>query len=131
VTNPPEPTAHGVRIDAQPGHATISIEGIPLPRGQVVGYQLEHDVANALPMLILHTRQPESVLFEGLARVAVGDRQSDAGQAVADFVLALDPVAVERAALDRTDLSGGKHEMTEAILKQIAEWALGVRDAGA
>jgi hypothetical protein len=38
----------------------------------------------------------------------------------------LDPAAVQRAALDRTDLSGGKHEITEAILKQIADWARGI-----
>jgi hypothetical protein len=125
MSAPSEPTAHGVRIDAQPGQATISIEGTPLPAGQVIGYQLEHDIATALPMLILHTRQPAGAVWEGLARVAVAEPQ-DAGEAVAQFVLGLDPAAVQRAALDRTDLSGGKHEITEAILKQIADWARGI-----
>ena len=124
MTAPSETRAHCVRISAQPGEADISIDGQPLPRGQVVGYTLEHDVSRELPLLVLHTRQPEGVLWEGLARVAVADN-TDAGQAVAEFVLGLDPAAVQRAALDRTDLSGGKNEITEAILKQIAEWARG------
>jgi hypothetical protein len=124
MTTPPEPTAHGVRIDAQPGHATISIDGTPLPAGQVTGYQLEHSIADALPMLILHTRQTDGIAFEGLARVAVAVPH-DPGESIAEFVLGLDPVAVQQAALDRPDLSGGKTEITEAILKQIADWARG------
>lgn len=128
MTAPSEPTVHGVRIDAQPGHATISIDGQPLPSGRVVGYQITHDVANELPMLVLHIREPASVAFEGLARVAVAE-QPDAGQAIADFVSNLDPAALQRAAFERDDLSGGKTETTEAILRQIAEWALGGRNA--
>jgi len=121
---PTQPQAHGIRIDAQPGHASITLDGTPLPAGQVTGYVLEHSIADALPMLILHTRQPEGAVWEGLARVAVAAPQ-DPQEAIAEFVLGLDPAAVERAALDRTDLSGGKHEITEAILKQIADWARG------
>jgi hypothetical protein len=124
MTTEAEPTAHGVRIDAQPGSATIRLDGTALPAGQVVGYQLEHSIADALPMLILHTRQADSVAFEGLARVAVASQQ-DVGKAIADFVLGLDPAAVERAALDRTDLDDGKTGVTEAILRQLAEWAQG------
>lgn len=120
-----EPTAYGVRIDAQPGQATITVDGHPLPRGQVVGYHLEHDIANALPLLILHTRQPESVLFEGLARVAVADQQTDVGEQIAAFLAGMDPAAVERAALDRDDLGGDKHSVTAAILQTLAEWAQG------
>lgn len=126
---PGDPQAHGVRIEAQPGQATIRIDGRPLPRGQVTGYQLEHSIADTLPMLVVHTRQADEVVWDGFARVAVATPQ-DPGQAVADFVLGLDPAAVQRAALDRGDLSGGKTEITEAILKQIAEWAMGGSDAG-
>lgn len=125
MSAPIEPIAHGVQIVAQPGSATISIDGTPLPAGQIVGYQLEHAVADGvLPMLVLHTRQDDAVYFEGLARVAVAVQQ-DPGQAIADFVLGLDPAAVQRAALDREDLDGGKTGVTEAILKQLAEWAQG------
>ncbi|MCX5000992.1 hypothetical protein [Streptomyces longwoodensis] len=119
-----EPTAHGVRIDAQPGQATIRIDGTPLPPGQVVGYQLEHSIADALPTLVLHTRQPESVVWEGLARVAVA-AQAEPGEQFAEWLSGLDPASLERAALDRDDLSGGKHEVTAAILRQIADWAQG------
>ncbi len=129
MTGTSEPTTYGVRIDAQPGHATISLNGTPLSAGQVVGYQLEHAIADSIPSLVLHTRQPDSIVWEGLARVAVAIHQ-DPGQAIADFVSGLDPAALQRAALDRDDLSGGKTEITEAVLRQIAEWALGGRDAG-
>jgi hypothetical protein len=122
---PTEPAAHGVRIDAQPGQATITLDGQPLPRGQVVGYRLEHDIANALPLLIVHTRQPESVLFEGLARVAVADQHDRTGEEIAAFLANMDPAAVERAALDRPDLGNDKHSVTAAILQTLTDVALG------
>jgi hypothetical protein len=121
---PTEPRAHGVHIDGQPGHARISIDGTPLPAGQVVGYTLEHDIANALPMLVLHAREAASVVWDGFARVAVATPQ-DPGEAVAGFLQGIDPAALERAALDRPDLDGGKHGVTAAILRQLADWAQG------
>ncbi len=121
---PSEPQAHGVRIDAQPGSAVITLDGATLPAGQLTGYHLEHSIADALPLLILHTRQPEGLVFEGLARVAVAVPH-DPGDAIAEFVLGLDPAAVQQAALDRADLAGGKNEITEAVLRQIADWARG------
>ncbi|MGW2739122.1 hypothetical protein ACWC4D_33595 [Streptomyces sp. NPDC001288] len=125
MTAPSEPTAHGVRIGASPGHATISIDGTPLPAGQIVGYELQHDIVNGLPMLLLHTRQPEGAVWEGLARVAVAETQQDLGEQIAAFLSGLNPAAVERAALDRDDLGNEKHSVTEAILKTIAGWAQG------
>ncbi|MEW1565835.1 hypothetical protein AB0454_22950 [Streptomyces sp. NPDC093509] len=119
-----ESTARGVRIQAQPGSATISLDGVSLPAGKVTGYVLEHDVANALPMLVIHTRQPDDVAFEGLARIAVAVPDNP-GDAIAEFLLGLDPAAVQRAALDRPDLEDGKAGVTAAILKQLAEWAQG------
>ena len=119
------PAAHGVRIDATPGDATISIDGLPLPRGQVTGYILQHDIQASLPSLILHTRQPAGVLFEGLATVAVAADQ-DYGDVIAQFLQGIDPATLQRAALDREE--GGKYGVTEAILKQLADWARGQRD---
>lgn len=121
---PSEPTAHGVRIDAQPGQADIRIDGTLIPTGQVVGYQIEHSIADALPMLLLHTRQADGIVWEGLARVAVAVQQ-DSGEATAAFLRGIDPAALQRAALDRPDLDGGKHGVTEAILRQLADWAEG------
>lgn len=125
MTAPIEPTAHGVRIDAQPGEAVISIDGTPLPRGQVVGYTLEHDVANALPMLVLHTRQPEGAVWDGLARVAVADPQQDLGEQIAAFLNNINPAALEGAALERDDLSDERYGLTAAMLATAADWARG------
>jgi hypothetical protein len=119
-----QPTAHGVRIDAQPGSATITIDGTPLPPGQVLGYQLEHSIADALPSLILHTRQTDGVAFEGLARVAIAVQQNPAAE-MAAFLEGIDPAALQRAALDRDDLDGSRHETTTAILRQLVDWVKG------
>jgi hypothetical protein len=125
MTTPPEPAAHGVRIDAQPGDATVTIDGTPLPRGQLTGYVLQHDIHQALPSLILHTRQPESVLFEGLATVAVAVDQSDATEMMVQFLQGIDPAALQRVAMDRDDLDDGKTGVTEAILRQLVDWVQG------
>ncbi|WP_329047160.1 hypothetical protein [Streptomyces sp. NBC_01422] len=125
MTVPTEPSAYGVQIDAQPGQATIRLDGQQLPAGQVTGYVLEHNVAAALPTLILHTRQPGSVQWAGLARVAVAAPEQDDGQVVAAFLQSIDPAALERAALERDDLDGSRHELTVAMLRQLADWAQG------
>jgi hypothetical protein len=126
VTQPPEEAqAHGVRIDAQPGHVTISLDGTPIPPGQVTGYTLHHDVHNALPTLVLHTRQPSGALWEGLARVAVADPQQDHTATVVEFLDAIDPAALENAALNRDDLGNNKYDLTRAMLRQLADWARG------
>ncbi|MGW4270871.1 hypothetical protein ACWEGQ_00535 [Streptomyces seoulensis] len=125
MTAPIEPTAHGVRIDAQPGQADIRIDGTLIPTGQVVGYQIEHSIADALPMLLLHTRQAEGVVWEGLARVAVADPQQDAGEQIAAFLTNLSPAALEKAALERDDLADEPYALTAAMLATAADWARG------
>lgn len=119
-----QPTAYGVRIEAQPGSAAITLDGTPLPRGHVTGYVLEHSIADALPTLILHTRQPDSAVWEGMARVVLADSQQG-GEAMAQFLQGIDPAALQRAALDRPDLDGSRTGVTEAILRQLADWAQG------
>ena len=125
MTGPQEPSAYGVQIDAQPGQATIRLDGNVLPAGQVTGYVLEHDVAAALPTLLLHTRQPDHVQWQGLARVAVADPGRDDGQVVAAFLQNIDPAALSRAALERDDLDGSPNELTVAMLQQLTDWAQG------
>jgi hypothetical protein len=125
MTEPPtEPQAHGVRIDAQPGHATITIDGTPLPAGTVTGYTLQHDIVGGLPLVVLHTRQSEAVAFEGLARVAVGVAESPA-DIVAGFLAQIDPAELENAALNRDDLGNDKYDLTRAMLRQATDWARG------
>ncbi|MFB7592314.1 hypothetical protein [Streptomyces sp. NPDC056169] len=124
MSTPIEPSTHGVQIDAQPGRAEIRVDGRPLPIDQVTGYVLEHDVAVALPTLILHTRQPNHVQWQGLARVAVAE-QADPGPAIAAFLRSVDAAALESTALNRDDLDGTRHELTRALLAQLADYALG------
>ncbi|AKZ60835.1 hypothetical protein SAM23877_p126 (plasmid) [Streptomyces ambofaciens ATCC 23877] len=121
---PTEPQAHHLRIDAQPGHATIRIEGEALPSGTVTGYTLQHDIAGGLPLAVLHTRQPDGLVFEGLARVAVGIPDTP-GDIVAAFLAQLDPAELENAALNRDDLGNNQYDLTRAMLRQAADWARG------
>lgn len=121
---PDEPQAHGVRIDAQPGSATITLDGTPLPPGQVTGYTLHHSIQDALPTLVLHTRQPDGAEFEGLARVAVGITKSP-GEVVAAFLTEVDPVLLDQAALNRADYGGGPGATARAMLDTLADWAQG------
>lgn len=125
TTTPAKPSAYGVHIDAQPGHATISIDGTPIPPGQVIGYRLEHDITTALPMLVLHVREPAAATWEGLAHVTVADPQHDPGEDIAGFLAGINPAAVQAAALDRPDLGDDKTSVTEAILRTLTEWAQG------
>lgn len=124
MTIPTEPQAHGVRIDAQPGHATISIDGTPLPAGTVTGYVLQHDIAGGLPLAILHTRQPDGAVFDGLARVAVGISRTP-GEVIASFLAEVDPVLLDQEALNRADYGGGEGATARAMLATLTEWARG------
>ncbi|MFM9373271.1 hypothetical protein [Streptomyces sp. Da 82-17] len=117
-----EPQACGVRISAQPGHADISLNGTPLPPGVVTGYVLEHAVADALPLLVLHTRQADHTAFDGLARVAVA-APSSPGQTVAEFLAAIDPVLLDQEALNRADYGGGPGATARAMLATLTDWA--------
>lgn len=118
-----QPAARGVRIAAHLGGASIALDGNDVSE-HVVAYRLEHSVLETVPTLLLHTREPHGVVWEGVARVAVADPQ-DAGEAMAQFLQGIDPTALQRAALDRADLDGGKTGVTEAILRQLADWAQG------
>ncbi|NUS25030.1 MAG: hypothetical protein HOV92_12520 [Streptomyces sp.] len=123
--SPDQPTAHGVRIDAQPGDAAITIDGTLMPRGQITGYELQHSIADSLPLLVIHTRQPEGVIWEGLARVGVADPQHDIGEQIAAFLNNISPAALEGAALERDDLAEERYALTAAMLRQLAAWAQG------
>lgn len=125
MTEPPEqPEAYGVRIDAQPGSATIRLDGNQLPAGQVTGYTLHHSISDALPTLILRTRQPDAATWEGFARVAVGLEQSPA-DLVAGFLAEVDPVLLDQAALNRSDYGGGPGATARAMLAILIERAQG------
>jgi len=126
---PGEPEARGVHIDAQPGTATISIDGTPLPTGSVTGYTIQHDIIGGLPMVVLHTRQPDGVAFDGLARVAVGIPQTP-GELIADFLAQVDPALLDQEALNHADYDGGPGATARAMLTVLAAWAKGAGHAG-
>ena len=113
-----------MHIDAQPGSAVIAIDGTPLPAGTVTGYVLEHSVADALPTLILHTRQPDGTVFDGLARVAVGIQRTP-GEVVAAFLAEVDPAILDQQALNRADYGGGPGATARAMLATLTDWAKG------
>ncbi|MFF6866643.1 hypothetical protein [Streptomyces ardesiacus] len=119
---PTEPQAQSVHIDGQPGQATIRIGGEALPPGTVTGYVLQHDISAALPMLILHTRQPDGAVFQGLARVAVGVTQTP-GQVIAEFLASIDPAELDQEALNRSDYGGGPGATARAMIATLTEWA--------
>jgi hypothetical protein len=122
---PSEPQAHGIRIDAQPGHAAITLDGTPMPPGTVTGYTLQHDITGGvIPLVVLHTRQPDGAAFEGLARVAVGVTKSP-GEIVAAFLAEVDPVLLDQQALNRSDYGGGEGATARAMLATLTEWATG------
>jgi hypothetical protein len=122
---PAEPQAHGVRIDAiHPGHASITLDGTPMPPGTVTGYTVQHDIAAGIPLVVLHTRQPDGLVFEGLARVAVGVTKSP-GELVAAFLAEVDPVLLDQQALNRADYGGGQGATARAMLATLTEWARG------
>lgn len=125
---PAEPQAHAVHIDAQPGHASISIGGNTMPPGTITGYTLQHDIAASLPLLVLHTRQPDGTLFEGLARVAVGVTRTP-GDIVTAFLAEVDPEILDQQALNRSDYGGGPGATARAMLATLTEWARGGKDS--
>jgi hypothetical protein len=102
--------------------AKITVGGVEISDA-VISYQIEHN-QGSLPTVLLVTRSPASELFDGLASVGVAVAQAPA-EMVAEFLTRVDPAILERAALDRTDLDGGKHEVTAAIMRTLTEWAQG------
>ncbi|MFI0156226.1 hypothetical protein [Streptomyces lydicus] len=118
---PDQPTGHSVRIDAQPGHASIRIDDHEVGE-YVLGYTIQHDIHSALPQMVIHTRQPAGTLFDAFAQVVVA---ADARPAdtIRAFLRTINPIELEQAALERGDLGDERYGLTRAMLAQLAEWA--------
>ncbi|WP_405803403.1 hypothetical protein [Streptomyces sp. NBC_01187] len=117
-------TKHRVRITARGPKAKIEIDGQRIDPGALTTYTISHQ-AGEPPHLILDSEDPASIVFDGLARVAVAD-VPDPGPAAAIFLDAIDAEELERAALARPDLGTGPHSLTQAMLTQLGEWARGL-----
>jgi hypothetical protein len=114
---------HQVRLTSNGLSGAVEIDGADIS-AQVQGYNLEARVG-AAPLLVLYASPRDGgVVFEGLAHIAIGTEQ-DPGPTVAAFLANVDPSALQQAALARDDLDGSKHEITRAILAQLADWAQG------
>ncbi|MEU3656409.1 hypothetical protein AB0E67_27105 [Streptomyces sp. NPDC032161] len=112
-----------VQITADGWAATITVDGSDISKS-IQGYTLEHRTGQP-PLLALYASPAAGTVFDGFAHVAVADAGQDDGQIVAAFLANIDPARLEAAALDRDDLDGTRHELTTAMLRQLADWAQG------
>ncbi|MER7047948.1 hypothetical protein [Streptomyces jumonjinensis] len=113
-----------VEITAQGGRADIEIDGTRIDPSAVKAYSVSH-LAGERAEVLLHVADRSDVQWSGMARVSVADLP-DPGPAAAVFLDAIDPEALERAALDRPDLGTGPNSLTKAMLTQLGEWARGL-----
>lgn len=116
-----QPTAHSVRIDAQPGHASIRIDEQEIGE-YVLGYTIQHDIHSTLPQMVIHTRQPAGTLFDAFAQVVVAT-DVPAAETIRQFLRTVNPIELEQAALNRDDLGDERYDLTRAMLAQLADWA--------
>lgn len=119
-----EKPARHVQISARGPRADIAIDGTRIEPTSVRAYTVSH-VAGEHPEFVLHAADREDVQWAGLARIAVADLP-DPGPAAAVFLSAIDPQALERAALARPDLGAEPGSLTKAMLTQLTEWARGL-----
>ncbi|MER6844850.1 hypothetical protein [Streptomyces platensis] len=120
-TPPQQPSAHSVRIDAQPGSASIRIDDQEISE-YVLGYTIQHDIRAALPQMVIHTRQPAGTLFDAFAQVVVA-ADAPPAETIKAFLRAINPIELEQAALDRDDLGDERYDLTRAMLAQLTAWA--------
>ncbi|MEV6165686.1 hypothetical protein AB0L71_28000 [Streptomyces sp. NPDC052052] len=111
-----------IRIAADPAGAQVRIGDTDISAG-LQGFNLEQRVGQ-IPLLVLYANATGGAILDGVAHVVVGDEQ-DPGQQIAAFLSNIDPAALHQAALNRDDLDGSKHEITRAILAQLADCAQG------
>jgi hypothetical protein len=119
-TNDPA-TARRVQISARGGRAHIEIDGTRIDPSAVKAYSVSH-FAGERPEVLLHVADRGDTKWSGMARVAVADLP-DPGPAAAVFLDAIDPEALERAALARSALGTEPYSLTKAMLTQLGECA--------
>jgi hypothetical protein len=117
-------TPRRVDITARGDRADIEIDGTRIDPRAVKAYSVSH-FAGEGPQVLLHVADRYDAQWSGLARVAVADLP-DPGPAAAVFLDAIDPEALERAALARPDLGSEPYALTKAMLTQLGEWARGL-----
>jgi hypothetical protein len=106
------------------GRGAVSVDGHDLS-SMVKAVHLSTAV-NDLTEVVLEITPAHGALFDGYARVMVGEAP-EPGPAAAAFLAAIDPKLLEQAALNRPDLDNDEHGLTKAMLRQLIDWANGVR----
>ncbi|MFB7500403.1 hypothetical protein ACFC09_37985 [Streptomyces sp. NPDC056161] len=113
-----------VEITARGGQADIRIDGTRIEPRAVKAYSISH-FAGDRPEVLLQVADRGDTQWSGMARVGIADLP-DPGPAAAVFLDAIDPEALERAALARPDLGSEPYSLTKAMLTQLGEWARGL-----
>src|SRR4051812_44334090 len=108
-----------IEITACGGQADIEIDGTGVDGSAVKAYAVSH-FAGERPEVLLQVADRGEARWSGVARVAVADLP-DPGPAAAVFLDAIDPEALERAALARPDLGIEPYSLTKAMLTQLGE----------
>ncbi|WP_432012637.1 hypothetical protein [Streptomyces cucumeris] len=116
--------ARRVDITTRGGQADIEIDGTRIDPGAIKAYSVSH-YAGERPEVLLHVADRNDAQWSGIARIAVADLP-DPGPAAGVFLDAIDPEALERAALARPDLGTEPYSLTKAMLTQLGEWARGL-----
>ncbi|MFJ2247474.1 hypothetical protein ACIQ9I_02940 [Streptomyces sp. NPDC094461] len=119
-----EHSRHHVQITAHGDTVEIALDGKQVDSRDVKAYSVTH-LAGERPEVLLHVADRGDTLWSGMARVAVADLP-DPGPAAVVFLEAIDPEALERAALARPDLGTEPCSLTRAMLTQLGEWARGL-----
>ncbi|MFJ7990333.1 hypothetical protein [Streptomyces sp. NPDC096351] len=111
-----------VQITADPWQQEILVDGADMSAG-LAGYTLTQETGQP-PSLVLYPSRQHTVDFTGFARVQVAE-PSDPAPVIVGFLRAINPDALDQAALDRDDLDGSPSELTKAMLAQLIDWAEG------
>jgi hypothetical protein len=114
MTQPPPGACRSAR-------GAVEIDGTRIDPSAVKAYSVSH-FAGERPEVLLHVADRGDTKWSGMARVAVADLP-DPGPAAAVFLDAIDPEALERAALARSALGTEPYSLTKAMLTQLGECA--------
>lgn len=110
-----------VEITADPWKAAVVVDGTDMTAG-LRAYTLSQEVGQP-PTVVLYPSPEHAASFTGFARVQVAT-PAEPGPVIADFLRAINPAALDQAALGR-NLDGSPNELTKAMLEQLIDWAEG------
>ncbi|MFJ2780286.1 hypothetical protein [Kitasatospora sp. NPDC087315] len=121
MTSLDNPGQHHVVITAEGFAGSVHLDGKNISK-TVRGYSLQH-IAGQPAQVVLHLKESTTAAFDGLARVAIATESP--GPDIVGFLTGIDPDELAAAVFKRTDLDGGRNELTRAALRQLLDWAKG------